>query len=271
MKFAICNELFQGWEPRRVVDFVAGLGYDGLEVAPFTLGETVDGISPAQRREFRTMAEAAGLSIAGLHWLLLKPEGLHLAHPEPQVRRRTVDYLHRLIDLCGDLGGSVMVFGSPKQRSTLVGVTRADAWRWAAEGFAACGDAAASRGVTLCLEPLPADLTDLLNTAAEARAMVAEIAHPNVQMMLDVKSMTTEAQPIPAIIRESRGFYRHLHANDANGRGPGFGAVDFRPILHALAAERFTGFVSVEVFDFTPDPETVARESLQNLRVCLPE
>ncbi|MGE5507614.1 MAG: sugar phosphate isomerase/epimerase family protein [Chitinophagales bacterium] len=271
MKFAICNELFEGWKPRRVVQSVAGLGYDGLEVAPFTLGETVDEITPAQRREFRAMAAEAGLAIVGLHWLLVKPEGLHLAHPDPQVRHRTIDYLRRLIDLCGDLGGTVMVFGSPKQRSTLPGVNPADTWKRAAEAFAACGDAAASRQVTLCLEPLPADLTDLLNTAAEARAMVREIGHPNVRMMLDVKSMSAEGPPIPQLIQESRGCYRHIHANDTNGRGPGFGAVDFRPILRTLAEEQYDGFVSVEVFDFSPDPETVARESLRNLRACLPE
>lgn len=271
MKWAICNELFEGWDFPRVARFTAGLGYHGLEIAPFTLAEQVEDIPQAKRRELRTIAEDAGLAIAGLHWLLAKPEGLHLTHPEPAVRQRTLDHLRRLVDLCADLGGGVMVFGSPKQRSVLPGVSRDDAWKWAIEGFSGTGEAAAARGVTLCLEALPPDLTNLLNTNAEVRAMVAEVSHPSVQMMVDVKSMCAEPLPVPENLRTCRGLYRHVHANDANLRGPGFGAVDFRPILGELVREGFDGFVSVEVFDFSPDPETVARESLRYLKACLPE
>ena len=271
MKWAICNELFEGWDFARLVTFLAGLGYDGVELAPFTLAETVDGISAPRRRELRSIAADAGLAIAGLHWLLVNPEGLHLTSPEPAVRHRTIDYLRRLVDLCADLGGEVLVFGSPKQRSALPGVDPTDARRWAVEGFTACGTHAAERGVTFCLEPLPKGLTDLLNTAAEACEMVREIGHPNVRMMLDVKGMSAEGRPLPELIRESRGLYRHIHANDANGKGPGFGAIDFAPILGTLAQERYDGYVSVEVFDFSPDPETIARESLRYMQKSLPQ
>ena len=58
----------------------------------------------------------------------------------------------------------------------------------------------------------------------------------------------------------------YIHANDANGRGPGFGDVDFVPIVKALKDVDYQGYVSVEVFDFKPDPETTARESLGYLK-----
>ncbi len=269
MRFAICNELFEGWDHRRVVEFVADAGYDGLELAPFTFADHVDEVTPARRAEIRRIAEDRGLAITGLHWLLVKPAGLHLLHPEAAVRTRTVDYLRALIDFCADVGGTNLVFGSPNQRSLVEGVRPDDAWLWAREGFYACGEAAAARGVTLCLEALPEDLTNFLNTNAEVIDLVRAIAHPNVRMMIDVKSMCAEAMSIEDNIHACRGWFRHVHANDANLLGPGFGDVDFVPIFAALREQAYEGFVSVEVFDFKPGPEAIATKSLAYMKECL--
>ncbi|MGE5549583.1 MAG: sugar phosphate isomerase/epimerase family protein [Bacteroidota bacterium] len=270
MKFALCNEIFADWDFAAAAAFAAGLGYEGLEIAPYTLAETVHELTPARRRELKAIAGEAGLRITGLHWLLVKPEGLHIAHPEASVRLRTVDYLRALIDLCADLGGTVLTFGSPKQRSLAPGLEPARGRQYALESFAACGEAAASRGVILCLEALPPDLTNFLNTNAEVLAVVKEIDHPNIRMMVDVKSMCAEPIPLLENLRACQGFIRHVHANDANMRGPGFGAVDFRPLLAALVEMGYDGYVSVEVFDCTPDPETVASRSIAYMRSCLP-
>ena len=270
MKFAICNELFAGWDFARTASFVAGLGYEGLEIAPYALADSVLESSPARRRELKAIAEGAGLEITGLHWLLVKPEGLHVAHAEAAVRQRTVDYLRALIDFCADLGGTILTFGSPKQRSLAPEIGPARGRQHALASFAACGEAAAARGVILCLEALPPDLTNFLNTNAEILALVKEIGHPNIRMMVDVKSMCAERIPLPENLRACRGFFRHVHANDANMKGPGFGAVDFRPILGTLRELSYDGYVSVEVFDYAPDPETIARESLRYMKECLP-
>jgi sugar phosphate isomerase/epimerase len=50
MKISICNELFEGWAIEKVFDYAAQLGYDGVELAPFTLGETASDISAAERK-----------------------------------------------------------------------------------------------------------------------------------------------------------------------------------------------------------------------------
>ena len=87
-----------------------------------------------------------------------------------------------------------------------------------------------------------------------------------MKLHLDVKAMSSEAEPVPAVIRQyTAPWMKHFNANDANRRGPGFGDTDFREIFRALRDVKYTGWVSVEVFDYTPDPETIARESLRHM------
>lgn len=270
MKFAICNELFENWEFRRTVQFAAEAGYDGIEIAPFTLADSVKDIPGKKRRELKQIAMDAGLVVTGLHWLLVKPEGLHINHPNAAIRQRAIDYLKELIDFCADLDGTTMVFGCPKQRLILPDLDRNQGWDWAAETFSAIAPKAAERGVTFCLEALPATMTNLLVTNAEVMAMVKVINHPNIRMMLDVKSMCSETLEISDNIRNCQGFFRYVHANDANLRGPGFGEVDFKPIFQTLTELHYDGFVSVEVFDYKPNPVTIAVQSLEYMKKCLP-
>jgi D-psicose/D-tagatose/L-ribulose 3-epimerase len=265
-RFAICNETFgdQPWE--QVCRFVAETGYDGIELAPFTFAPSVAALGQEDRLRIARVAHDAGLEIVGLHWLMVSPPGLHINAPDPTVRRRTAEYLGELVHFCGDVGGRVMVFGSPKQRWVEDGSSREQAWEWTADAYRSVMPAAAERGVTLCMEALPAPESNFILTAAEAAAMVKAVAHPNFRLMLDVKSMCAENRPIPEIIREFCPLVEHFHANDANRRGPGFGDTDFRVIAAALRECGYRHYVSVEVFDYTPDPETIARVSLQNLR-----
>lgn len=266
MKFAICNELFEEWPWERICEFVGETGYDGIEVAPFTLAESVADLLPDRRAQVREQAHEAGLEVVGLHWLLVSPPGLYVNHPDAEVRARTAQYLAELVDFCADLGGRIMVLGSPKQRNVMEGLTLERAWELAQETLRPALERASFRGVTICPEALSPQETNFLNTAAQARRFVEEMGHPNLRMMLDVKAMSSEGRPLPDIIRENGDLLVHLHANDANRRGPGFGETDFGPIAQALREVGYDGFVSVEVFDFKPDPRTIATQSLAHLR-----
>ncbi len=270
MRFAFCNEGFGDRPWPAVCSVLAEAGYDGVEIAPFTFADSVQLISPAQRADIREAARQAGLEIAGLHWLLAAPEGMHLSHPDASVRSRTTDYIRHLADFCADLGGTVMVLGSPRQRGRVGDTPAEQTWRWAADTIAGALPTAQERGVTLCIEPLGPQETDFVNSAREARRLIEELRHPRFRLMLDVKAMCTEDRPPAAIIRENEDILAHVHANDENRQGPGFGEVDFAPILEALRDLHYTGYVSVEPFEFRPDAEAVARRSLEYLRQCLP-
>lgn len=268
MRYAICNETFEGWEHARICRLVAELGYTGLEVAPFTLAPLITQVPQEQRRRLRGQAEEQGLQIFGLHWLLAKTEGFQPNAASEAVRRRTADYLVELARCCRDLGGDVLVFGSPAQRRIPAGATREQAVEYAADTFRRALPGIADCGVKLCLEPLTPQETDFINSCAEGVELLDRVDHPNFVLHLDVKAMAAESTPTPELIRRYASRCGHFHANDPNKRGPGFGATDFVPIFRALHESGYDGWVSVEVFDYSPDPETIARESLRYMREC---
>src|SRR5437868_228773 len=117
MKFATCNEPWKGVPIEEIFRIAARLGYDGVEIAPFTLANDVRDLSPARRKEIVRAAADAGVQIVGLHWLLVSPAGMHITTSDESIRRKTIDYMKALIHFCGDLGGKVMIHGSPKQRN----------------------------------------------------------------------------------------------------------------------------------------------------------
>ena len=269
LKFAICNELFEGWDFGRVCRFVKSVGYNGLELAPFTLANPITALTAARRADLRRQANDAGLEIVGLHWLLAKTQRLHLTSPERTVRERTAAYLAALAEACHDLGGTILVFGSPAQRSLLAGVSREQAFEWAAEVIGRVTPALDRLGVSICMEPLSRDETDFINTCDEAVQLIQMVDHPRVVLHLDVKAMSSEATAVTALIRRFASRAGHFHANDPNRRGPGFGDTNFAPIFEALDESGYNRWVSVEVFDYAPDPETVARQSIEYMTRCL--
>lgn len=266
IQFAICNETFGDWPWEQVCRLVAETGYDGIELAPFKFAPSVEALGAEERRRIAQVARDAGLEVVGLHWLLVSPPGLQINAPDQAVRRQTTEYLRALVHFCGDVGGRVMIFGSPKQRWVEEETPREQAWQWTAEAFRSVMPDAAARGVTLCMEALPPPESNFILTAGEAAELVRAVDHPHFRLMLDVKSMCAEGRPLPEIIREFCPLVEHVHANDANRRGPGFGETDFRPIAAALRDCGYDGYVSVEVFDYSPDPETIARGSLRTLK-----
>jgi sugar phosphate isomerase/epimerase len=262
VKFAICNELFEKWPFERVCQYARSLGYTGLEVAPFTLAPHARDVSPQQRESLRATAARHDIEILGLHWLLVGPSGLYITHPDRAVREATSLYFRDLVDLCADLGGNVMVIGSPKQRNLLPGVTGEQAMEYAREVFTPCLDPAAKRNVTLAFEPLSPRDTTFISSVAEAIELVEQLNHPKFRLNLDVNAMSYEAKPISDVIRQAAPYLAHVQVNDPNLRGPGMGEVRYEPIIAALREIGYDGWLSVEAFDFTPGPEAIAEQSI---------
>jgi D-psicose/D-tagatose/L-ribulose 3-epimerase len=272
MRIALCNEVLGDMPLQRQCEYAARLGYDGLEIAPFTLSSRPEKISTVDAAKIRATVEAAGLEVTGLHWLLVKPEGLSLTDPDAAVRARTLEVIMRLIGLCAELGGAVLVHGSPKQRQIAPGETHAIALARLRDALAQVALAAARVGVIYCIEPLSRSETALINTVAEAAELVRSIDHPNLRTMIDCSAAgLTETCSVPSLIDRwlPTRLIAHLQLNDPNRRGPGQGDLKFAPILAALKRHHYAGVIAVEPFDYSPDGAGVAAFSAGYLRGLL--
>ena len=267
IQLGICNEMFEGWKLPEICKVVREVGYDGIELAPFTLAARITDLTPAERREIRATIADAGLTTIGLHWLLARTDEFYLTSPDPAVQIRTGDYLRALAEATRDLGGSLLVLGSPLQRNLLPGVSYDQAIGHASATLDRVLPDLEPLGVDLCLEPLGPGETDFLNTCDQTVGWLAQLNHPRVKLHMDVKAQSTEAgQTVPDLIRQHAAQAGHFHAQDTNKLGPGMGRVDFGLILRALVASGYDRWVSIEVFDFAPGPETIARTSFRTLK-----
>ena len=277
MKYAICNETYgdqpfpEAWAEARE------MGYTGIEIAPFTLIPGAEVVStpvvidardiPAARRaEVKQIAADAGLEVVGLHWILAKTEGFYLTSPEKDVREKTTEYFKAIGQLCADLGGTILVLGSPLQRNLLPGVTYEEAEQYAAEVLRPVMPVYGDLGLTLALEPLAPAEGDFLPTAESGIRLAEMVDSPNCKLHLDVKAMSSEEKPIADIVRDSRDWMVHFHANDPNLLGPGMGEVEFEPIFTALKDVEYDGWVSVEVFKYEPSPREIAQHSMDYMQ-----
>jgi D-psicose/D-tagatose/L-ribulose 3-epimerase len=257
MKLSLCNEVLRHLSFADQCVAAAALGYEGLEVAPFTLAADPSTLDTAAARHLRAVAIDHGLVVSSLHWLLVKPEGLSLSTPDAALHRRTVDFLRQLIDFAAACGAEVLVHGSPKQRSPAPGQTVDDALARVVDGWRQIAAHARAAGVVYCIEPLGPFETPVLNTVAEAAAVVDQIDSPALKTMLDLSAASmVETEDAATLLRRHvpTGHIAHVQLNDRNRRGPGQGITPIEPALRALRDCGYTGWLAVEPFDYHPDP-----------------
>lgn len=269
MKYAVCNELFGSLETGKAAGMLSRAGYSGIEFAPYTV---FGDFSPAAIRagvaEIGHALKGEGLTFVGFHWLMVGPEPLHLTTPDQELRRRSLDHLRRLLDASAELGGGVLVLGSPRQRSSLPGCDRTTAINTLAEDLSLLAGHAHACKSTILLEALSSDQTDVVNTLAEARALVEGIGSPGVGGMFDFHNVGDETDAWEDLIRKHSDFIAHVHINEMDGRNPGSGTSDYGPAFDALGAIRYSGWVSMEVFDKPADPEATIREAMELFARC---
>src|SRR5215210_1158839 len=268
MRISLCNEVIAELPFAEQCELVAALGYDGLEPAPFTFGDDPTKLVPPQIAELRRAAKHAGIAITGLHYLMRAPAGLSITSADAAVRKHTVEVMCAMCGLCAELGGKILVHGSPDQRVLAPG-DEEECRKRGIECFAAVADAAADANVTYCIEPLARNQTTFINTVEEAAAIVRQIQNPALRTMIDCSAAgQSEAEPMDALIRRwlPTGLIAHMHFNDPNRRGPGEGELTFGPIIAALRDGGYAGNAAIEPFIYRPDGPTCAARQIGYIR-----
>jgi sugar phosphate isomerase/epimerase len=248
---------------------IGDAGYKGIEIAVFTLvKEGVGEISPTKRKEMVSVMKDVGIECAGFHWLLAPPpKGLHFTTPDAAVRQKTIAYFDELIDFCGDLDGSCMIFGSPKQRNTR-DISVEEAKKYFAESLAAAADHAQQRSVKILIEPLGKRVTDVVNTLAEALELAEQVNHPVVQIMFDFNNTVDETEPFDVLLRKYYKHIHHVHVQEIGGKhlGTGTAVNDYVEAFQTLKDLKYDKWISLEVFDFSPGGRRIAEESMRTLK-----
>lgn len=265
---ALCNEVVRELDFAAQCELAASLGYDALEVAPFTLAADPRELTSAAVTDLRRAAESAGIGVSSLHWLLMAPTGLSITTPDPTVRRQTLAVIESLVALCSDLGGTVLVHGSPQQRVISASDPTGDRGR-AVEAFAHAAEIAERHGVTYCIEPLSTHETEFVTSVGEAAAVVSEIGSPALRTMLDARAARlSESAPAAEVLRQGLrdGIIAHVHLNDSTGLAPGQGGDEFASLLRVLAESGYDGTIAIEPFTYLPDGPTAAASAAGYVR-----
>lgn len=271
-RHSICNEVYQGWDFDKACRHIRETGYQGIEIAPFTLSEDPVTIPEAERKQYADIIAGEGLLFVGLHWLMVAPKGLHVTTPDADLRARSWAHIRGLVDLCADLGpNGVMVFGSPLQRGTVGGSTREEATKRYADGLAEVAPHAEARGVRILVEALPANQTNVVGSLAEAVEIVRQVNSPAIQTMFDTHNAVDETEPHSEVIERYFSYIQHVHVNETDGGHCGTGDYEFAPVLATLRRLNYQGWISLEAFDFSPGPERISAESLRYLNSIIEE
>ena len=270
-KLAVCNELYEKTDFAASCRSLKKAGWQGIEIAPFTLRNDATTLPAERRKEVRNIIQSEGLEFVGLHWLTVGPTGLHVTTPDEAMRKHSWDFVRRLVDLCADLrhgdSGGVMVFGSPMQRKTTGGLSPQQATAHFIDGVRSITGHLEDLGVSLLVEALPSEQCDVIGSLDEAIKVVRAVNSPSVRSMFDSHNAIEETTPHAELVEKYWDFIRHIHINELDGSyvRPG-GGYDVKPVLQIAKDRKFDGWVSMEVFDFTPGAEKMVNESIAYLR-----
>ncbi|MHA1339298.1 MAG: sugar phosphate isomerase/epimerase family protein [Promethearchaeota archaeon] len=285
MKISICNEIFQSIDFEEICVIVKKIGYDGIEIAPYTFSKDVRYINKSERNKIKNIANSYNLQISAMHWLLTTPRGLSITSLDTKIFTSTFEYFKALIDFANDLEIPTLVLGSPQQRnipSSSVSIFN-KARKRAIHLLKSIGNyiEEINNKIKIGFEPLSPNVTNFGASIEETLNILKEISHPNIKINLDANQMTIEDKSpeelINLVISElGLDGILHIHINEPNMLGPGmkkknaqvFSTICDR-IIKKLKLIGYKRWISVESFDRSISGEIIAKESIKFIRKVL--
>jgi sugar phosphate isomerase/epimerase len=238
------NTLVYGEEPIvEGIARVAAAGYDGVEL----VGE------PEQTdvTEVRTALQEHGV-VASSIVSIYTPER-DIVSSTASIRQAARDYVRGNIDLAHALGADIVTFTPTACMKIVAEADIQQEWEWAVEAARDLADHAGRAGVTLVLEPWNRYETYLVNRTEQAVRFIDEVDSPHFGYMADTFHMSLEERDIAESIRLAGPRLAHVHLADSNRAAPGFGHLDFEPIVQAIADVGYDGWISYELLPAAGD------------------
>ncbi len=231
----------------------AELGYDAVEL--FAPGP--DTVSQA---ELARLLKAHSLGLAavgtGAGWVKHK---LSLTSPDAETRTRAKEFIRSMIDFGGPHGAPAII-GSMQGRFG-EGVSKEHAFDWLKDALTDLGGHALRYGIPLIYEPLNRYETNLINTEAAGASLMESLQTDNVRLLADLFHMNIEEIDIASGLKDGGRWIGHVHFVDSNRRPAGCGHMNYAPIIAALHAINYQGYLSAEALPW-PDSFTAAKQTM---------
>jgi sugar phosphate isomerase/epimerase len=226
-------------------------GFDGVEIFPAGPDEVAAAI-------VRPLLAVHGVALAaigtGAGWV---KHGLSLCHADEDVRHRARAFIASIVDAAGELGAPAII-GSMQGRSG-ADVSRESALSMLADALGEIGARAARHAQPLLYEPLNRYETDLFNRQPEAAVFIEAKGLDTVKLLCDLFHMNIEEEDVAGAVVACGPRVGHVHWADSNRRAMGFGHTDPGPVVAALRAIQYEGWLSAEVFPLPTASEAAAR------------
>ncbi len=243
------------------------MGYDGIEIVAASPHAYPAYLDESMRRDLRSLLDAHNLALSAMLPAPGGGPGNNVASFIPEERRATVRHTRDVLELCNQLGGLTLVFVAGWR---VYGVDQEQAWSWTRECLTDIAKAASDLGITIVIEPTPAD-SNIVETGGDALRLMREVGLPNVKVMFDTFHVLYRNEVLTDYVGELLEHLRYVHVAERGRLAPGDGEADFVAMITALKNAEYSGFLTVEAgFNRRDvDPTALARRAHDYLRGVL--
>jgi protein FrlC len=259
---------FPVWVPsyplEEVIRRLARIGYDGIEIGCAAPHAWPAHLSAARRRELRGLMQSEGLPAVSLLPAPGGGPGNNAASPLPEERRTTLDHYKEVVDLAADFGAPLVLYIAGW---LVFGTSREEGFKRSAECLGQLAQHAATRGITIAVEPTSAD-SNLIETADDALELMRASGQPNVKVMFDTYHVMYRNEVSSDYVYAMAPHLAHIHFADTNRQAPGDGEVNWRSVMQAVKDIGYSGHLTMEIGFHTrrADPDRYAYRALSYLK-----
>lgn len=245
MRLSISNIAWDASWDTQVYEWMAELGYVGLEIAPTRIfpNNPYDHLDEAARWANNLKAEY-GLSISSMQSIWYGRQEKVFGSKEE--RKALVDYTKQAIDFAESIHCKNLVFGCPRNRAVPENMAMNVVMSIAEDFFRELGEYAHEHNTVLAMEAnSPIYNTNYINTTAEALELVKQVNSQGFLLNLDVGTMICNEENV-SLLKSNVPYINHVHISE-----PGLKPLQDRmlhiELLNCLHHERYTDFVSIEM------------------------
>jgi fructoselysine 3-epimerase len=269
MKIGTATSVLYQYELKDAVPLIARAGFDGVDIWGGRPHIYRQDYSTAELEALRKQIADHGLVVSSFMPAFYRyPHSL--SNPNPKVRQDSLSYMRDSIDNAAVLGAKIVLIVPDL---SLYGQSKSDSLQRLVEGIDAISRHASQYELTLGIEVLYDDETDLVNSSGDALEIIRQLGHRNLGVVADTGTLNLSKEDPRDMLDKLQDLLLQIHVNDNHGGEkqenliPGEGSYDFLGLIRVLKECGYSGFLSAELSkEYSKDPEPALRLTAQRLR-----